>query len=129
MYHTLLEAHSTVTYICQLNCDVRVWHGKTRDFIIDGTIYWVRLFEVSLFELKGLFLLRNIRKIDGTFKSVRAIHSVRPIRDRGTEVWLYYATEILCYWYNMILRYYAIKILCYWYNMILRYYAIKILCY
>jgi hypothetical protein len=28
-----------ITYICQLNCDVRVWHGKTCDFIIDRTIY------------------------------------------------------------------------------------------
>jgi hypothetical protein len=37
-------------------------------------------------------LLRNIkkvRKIDGTFKSIRAIHGIRPIRVRGTEVWLY----------------------------------------
>ena len=31
------------------------------------------------------FLLRNIGKIDWTFKSVRAIHGIR-----GTEVWLYY---------------------------------------
>ena len=29
------------------------------------------------------FLLRNIRKIDGTFKSVRAIHGIRPIRVQG----------------------------------------------
>ena len=68
------------TYICQLNCHVRVWHGKTRDFIIDGTIYWVRLFEVSVFERKEFFLLRNIGEIDRTFKSVRAIHGIRPIR-------------------------------------------------
>ena len=67
-----------VTYICQLNCHVRVWHGKTRDFIIDGTIYWVRLFKVSVFERKEFFLLRNIGKIDRTFKSVRAIHCIRP---------------------------------------------------
>jgi hypothetical protein len=62
-----LRAHSTVTYICQLNCDVWVWHGKTRYFIIDRTIYWVRLFKVSMFERKVFFLLRNIRKIDGTY--------------------------------------------------------------
>jgi hypothetical protein len=29
IYHTLLEAHSSATYNCQLNCDVRNWHGKT----------------------------------------------------------------------------------------------------
>ena len=34
------------------------------------------------FERKEFFLLRNLRKIDGTFKSVRAIHSVQPIRVR-----------------------------------------------
>ena len=78
-----------VTYICQLNCHVQVWHGKTRDFIIDGTIYWVRLFAVSEFERKEFFLLRNIGKIDQTFKSVRAIHGIRPIQVQGTEVWLY----------------------------------------
>jgi hypothetical protein len=27
-------------------------HGKTRDFIIEGTIYLVQLFEVSVFERK-----------------------------------------------------------------------------
>ena len=32
-----------------------------------------------VFERKEFFLLRNIRKIDGTFKSVRAIHGVQPI--------------------------------------------------
>ena len=32
------------------------------------------------------FLLTNLRKIDRTFKSVRAIHSVRSIRVRPTEV-------------------------------------------
>jgi hypothetical protein len=35
---------------------------------------------------KGVFFLRNIGKIDRTFKSVRAIHGIRPIRVRGTEV-------------------------------------------
>jgi hypothetical protein len=70
-----------ILILCPLNYDVRVCYGKTRDFIIDMTIYGVRLFEVSVFERK--VLLRNIRKIYGTFKSVRAIHSVRPIR-----VWL-----------------------------------------
>jgi hypothetical protein len=34
------------------------------------------------------FLIRNIRKIDGTFKSVQAIHSIRPIQVQGTEVLL-----------------------------------------
>jgi len=38
---------------------------------------------------ESFFLLRNIRKIDGTFKSVQAIHGIRPIQGRGTEVWLY----------------------------------------
>ena len=76
-------------YICQLNCDVRVWHGKIRDFIIDRTIYWVRLFEVSVFEWNIFFLLRNIMQIDGIFKSVRAIHGIRSIRVRGTEALLY----------------------------------------
>jgi hypothetical protein len=43
---------------------------------------------------KGFFfLLRNIRKIDGTFKSVQAIHGIRPNRVRGTEVWLYIFTN------------------------------------
>ena len=32
------------------------------------------------------FLLTNLRKIDRTFKSVRAIHSVQPIRVRPSEV-------------------------------------------
>jgi len=32
---------SFIISLSHLNCDVRVWHGKTRDFIIDGTIYWV----------------------------------------------------------------------------------------
>jgi hypothetical protein len=35
---------------------------------------------------RSFFLLRNIGKIDQTFKSVRAIHGIRPIRVRGTEV-------------------------------------------
>ena len=39
---------------------------------------------------RGLILLRKIRKIERTFKSVQAIHSVRPIQVRGTEVWLYF---------------------------------------
>jgi hypothetical protein len=50
----------------ELNCDVRVWHGKTRDFIIDWTIYWVRLFEVSGFEPKmGFFNLQISGKLTG----------------------------------------------------------------
>jgi hypothetical protein len=61
--------------------------AKWRDFIIDGTIYWVRLFEVSVFERKEFFLLRNIGKIDQTFKSVWAIHGIQPIWVWGTEVW------------------------------------------
>jgi hypothetical protein len=52
-------------YICQLDCDVRVWHGKTRDFIIDGTIYWVRLFEASVFERKMFFYLEIEGKLTG----------------------------------------------------------------
>ena len=40
------------------------------------------------------FLLRNIRKIDGTFKSVRVIHGIRLIRVRCTEVWL--CLHVLC---------------------------------
>ena len=43
-------------------------------------------FEVSVFERKSFVLLRNIRKIGGTFKSVRVIHGIRPIRVQGTEV-------------------------------------------
>ena len=44
------------------------------------------------------FLLTNLRKIDRTFKSVRAIHSVRSIRVRPTEVWLFYGFLILVLW-------------------------------
>ena len=36
-----------------------------------------------------IFLLWNLSEIDGNFKSVRAIHSVRLIRVRLSEVWLY----------------------------------------
>ena len=35
------------------------------------------------------FLIRNVRKIDGTFRSVWAIHGIRSIQIRGTEVLLY----------------------------------------
>jgi hypothetical protein len=49
----------------------------------------VLISQVSVFERNGFSLLGNIRKIDGTFKSVRAINSVRPIRVRGTEDWLH----------------------------------------
>jgi hypothetical protein len=38
---------------------------------------------------RSFFLLKNIRKTDGTLKSVRAIHSVRPIPVRQSEVLLY----------------------------------------
>ena len=36
-----MQAHST--YICQLNCDVRVWYGKTRDFIMILYYWWDHL--------------------------------------------------------------------------------------
>jgi hypothetical protein len=85
------------TYTCPLNYDVRVWHGKTCDFIIDRTIYWVWLFEVSVFERNFFFLRRNIRKTDGTFISVGAIHSVWPIPVRQSEVWQF-LHFIECMW-------------------------------
>jgi hypothetical protein len=47
-------------------------------------------------EFDWFFLLKNIRKIDGTFKSVRAIHGIRSIRVRGTEVWLYLFQLLPC---------------------------------
>jgi hypothetical protein len=44
------------------------------------------VFDPSEFEAPRFFLLRNIEKIDRIFKSVLAIHGIRPIRVRGTEV-------------------------------------------
>jgi hypothetical protein len=46
---------------------------------------------------KVVFLLRNIRKTDGTFISVRAIHSVWPIPVRPSEVWQF-LHFIECMW-------------------------------
>jgi hypothetical protein len=39
-----------------------------------------------VFERKDFVLLKNIRKIEGTLKSVRAICSVRPMQVRPSEV-------------------------------------------
>ena len=59
-------AVTTCIFNRNTNCDVRVWHDKTRDFIIDWTIYWVRLFEVSEFEPKmGFFNLQISGKLTG----------------------------------------------------------------
>jgi hypothetical protein len=48
------------------------------------------VFDPSEFEAPRFFLLRNIGKIDRTFKSIRAIHGIRPIQVRGTEVFFTY---------------------------------------
>ena len=45
-------------YTCPLNYDVGVCHGNTCNFIHDWTIYWVRLFKVSVFERKRFFYLK-----------------------------------------------------------------------
>jgi hypothetical protein len=44
------------------------------------------VFDPSEFEAPRLFLVRNIGKFYGTFKAVQAIHGIRSIRVRGTEI-------------------------------------------
>jgi hypothetical protein len=52
-----------------------------RDHLLSSTVRGIGVRAKGVF-----FLLRNIGKIDQTFISVRAIHGIRPIRVRGTEV-------------------------------------------